>query len=502
MSSCNFKECLVFIFAINAFCGCYVGYSPGGGEDVAGKDIIVWDGGCEKQDDTKHLWSKRFGGISNDFGYSLSVDSLGNIYITGYFSSSSIDFGGGALTNAGKGNIFIARFDGNGNHLWSKRFGGSNVDISTSISVDNSGNVYIAGGFGSSTIDFGGGSLTNAGNCYQYGCPADIFFAKFDSNGNHLWSKRFGGSSYDIGSSVSVDSSGNVYITGKFTSSTIDFGGGALTNAGSYDIYLAKFDRNGNHLWSKRFGGSDWDEGTSVSVDSSGNVYITGSFRSSTIDFGGGALTNALAGWADIFLSKFDSHGNHLWSKRFGGIADDLGYSLSVDSAGNVYITGWFDSSSIDFGGGALTNAQPSRADIFLSKFDSRGNHLWSKSFVGSSSDGAYSLSVDSTGSVYITGWFSSSAIDFGGGALTNAGGSCDSYTCPDIFLARFDSNGNHLWSKSFGGSYIDIGFSVSVDSSGNVYGTGIFSGSNVDFGGCPLSSAGDYDIYLIKYAP
>jgi hypothetical protein len=81
MSSCNFKECLVFIFAINALWGCYVGYSPGGGEDVAGKDIIVWDGGCEKQDYTKHLWSKRFGGISDDFGYSLSIDSLGNIYI-------------------------------------------------------------------------------------------------------------------------------------------------------------------------------------------------------------------------------------------------------------------------------------------------------------------------------------------------------------------------------------------------------------------------------------
>jgi len=85
---------------------------------------------------------------------------------------------------------------------------------------------------------------------------------------------------------------------------------------------------------------------------------------------------------------------------------------------------------------------------------------------------------------------------------LANAGGNCSPGPCSDIFLAKFDSNGNHLWSKSFGGSYIDIGFSVSVDSSGNVYGTGIFSGSNVDFGGCPLSSAGGKDIFLIKYKP
>jgi len=96
---------------------------------------------------------------------------------------------------------------------------------------------------------------------------------------------------------------------------------------------------------------------------------------------------------------------------------------------------------------------------------------------------------------MYITGDFGSSTIDFGGGALTNA-------AHLDIFLAKFDSNGNHIWSKRFGGSYDDKGYSVSVDSSGNVYGIGSFASSNVDFGGCPLSNAGSYDIYLIKYAP
>jgi len=179
ISSRNFKECLVFIFATNALCGCYVGYSSSSGEDVAGKDIIVWDGGCEKHDDTKHLWSKRFGGISNDSGYSLSVDSLGNVYITGHYSSSSIGFGGGVLTNAG-------------------------------------------------------------GSCGSYPC-SDIFLARFDSNGNHLWSKRFGGSGNDYGKSVSVDSSGNVYGTGYFQSINVDFGECPLSSAGDNDIYLIKY---------------------------------------------------------------------------------------------------------------------------------------------------------------------------------------------------------------------------------------------------------------------
>ncbi|MGC8928898.1 MAG: SBBP repeat-containing protein, partial [Myxococcota bacterium] len=201
-----------------------------------------------------------------------------------------------------------------GNHLWSKRFGGSSGDVGYSVSVDKNGNVYITGYFNSSSIDFGGGALTNAGgNCGNYPCD-DIFLAKFDTNGNHLWSKRFGGNNGEDGSSVSVDSNGNVYITGWFHSSSIDFGGGALTNAGDADIFLAKFDTNGNHLWSKRFGGSDGDGGSSVSVDKNGNVYITGGFWSSSIDFGGGALTNANAGIDDIFLAKFDSNGNYLWS--------------------------------------------------------------------------------------------------------------------------------------------------------------------------------------------
>jgi hypothetical protein len=463
-------------------CGCIVGHYDCNGS---------LSDGCEKQGDIRHLWSKRFGGNYYDYGQSVSVDSSGNVYITGYFRSSTIDFGGGALTNAGVTDIYLAKFDNNGNHKWSKSLGGSGSDLGYSVSVDSSGNVYITGYFSSSTIDFGGGALTNAGG-------TDIYLAKFDNNGNHKWSKRFGGSINDLGSSVSVDSSGNVYITGWFASSTIDFGGGALTNAGGscdsypcYDIFLAKFDSNGNHKWSKRFGGSGDDWGYSISVDSSGNVYITGYFSSSTIDFGGGALTNA--GYSDIFLAKFDSDGNHQWSKRFGGNYYDYGQSVSVDSSGNVYITGYFGSSTIDFGGGALTNA--GSTDIYLTKFDSNGNHKWSKRFGGSSIDRGNSVSVDSSGNVYITGYFGSSTIDFGGGALTNAG----SY---DIFLARFDSNGNHIWSKSFGGIGNDYGYSVSVDSSGNVYGTGSFSGSNVDFGGCPLSSTGDYDIYLIKYAP
>jgi len=461
-----------------------------------------WDDGCEKGYEKGHIWSKRFGGSNWDESLFVSVDSSGNVYITGWFKSPTIDFGGGLLINAGGecaagfpcSDVFLAKFDSNGNHLWSKRFGGSGDDEGRSIFVDDSGSVYIIGQFESSTIDFGGDLLINAGNCKQNSCPGDIFTAKFDSNGNHLWSKRFGGAGEDGGQSISIDSSGNVFITGYFGSSEIDFGGGQLTYADSFDIFLAKFDNNGNHLWSKGFGGNLNDKGFSVSADRSGNVYITGRFDSPTIDFGGGPIVNNLNTY--IFIAKYDGEGNHLWSKGFaGGIYSfDSGLSLSVASSSNVYMTGYSDIPTIDFGGGPLKLS--GNNDVFLVKFDSSGNHLWSKVFGGSFDDGGDSIFIDNSDKVYITGRFNSYTIDFGGGALTNT--SEDG----DIFLAIFDSDGNHLWSKSFGGSKYDWGSSVSVDSSGNIYVTGEFWSSTIDFGGCPLTNTDDSSIFLIKYAP
>ena len=477
-------------------CGCQKGYINCSG-------IWSWRGGCETANsDPQHLWSKGFGGSSDDYGYSVSVDSNGNVYITGEFYSSSIDFGGGKLKNAG-GNcdfnkpcsdIFLAKFDKEGNHIWSKMFGGDRSDggNSVSVSVDSSGNVYITGSFGSSIIDFGGDELKNPG----------IFLAKFDTNGNHIWSKKFDGNGSV--SSINIDSNGNVYITGWFYLSSIDFGGGALTNAGGLDIFLAKFDSNGNHLWSKRFGEGNWDRGNSVSVDSNGNVYITGEYdkwNSSGPCRKGQCDPYSTTGHSNIFLAKFDRDGNFIWIKIFytnlePGSQFNYGNSVSVDKSGDVYIVGEYESYRIDLGGGELKNAggrcvESTCPDIFLAKFDSNGNHIWSKRFGGSDYDWGSSVSVDTSGSVYITGYFSSS-IDLGGGETIN----------PGIFIAKFDSNGNHIWSKSLGGEYGDNSNSISVDSSGNVYLTGYFYSSTINFGGCTFNNAGAYDIFLLKYAP
>jgi hypothetical protein len=364
-------------------------------------------------------------------------------------------------------------------HLWSQRFGDSSFQYARSVTVDNLGNVIVTGRF-ESGMDFGGGSLTSAGG-------VDIFVAKFNPSGNHIWSQRFGDSDYQGSESVAVDSSGNIILTGRFKG-TVNFGGDVLTSAGSFDIFVAKFDPSGNHLWSQRFGNTEWDQSNGITVDGSGNVLLTGYFQG-VVDFGGGSLTSA--GGVDIFVAKFDPSGNHIWSQRFGDSSYQYAFSVAVDSTRNILVTGNFGG-AMDFGGGALTSAGVH--DIFVVKFNPNGNHVWSQRFGDSLQQYTYSVTVDGSANVIFTGEFSGT-MDLGGGTLT-----CVGYC--DIFVAKFDPSGNHLWSQRFGDSgWHQSGASVTSNGFGNVIVTGNFDGT-VDFGAGTLTSAGDYDIYVAKFGP
>jgi len=365
-------------------------------------------------------------------------------------------------------------------HLWSQRFGSTYDDIAYSVAVDASGNVYVTGCF-RGTVDFGGGNLVSAGN-------SDIFLAKYSPTGIHLWSKRFGDIDQDLAYSVAVDGSGDVYMTGFF-GGTVDFGGGNLVSAGVADIFVVKYGSTGDHQWSQRFGSTSYDNGRSVAVDGSGNVYVTGRFDG-TVDFGGGNLVSA--GGDDIFLAKYDAtFGDYQWSQRFGSTSNDVGYSVAVDGSGNVLVTGAF-AGTVNFRGGNLVSA--GGEDIFLAKYTPGGINQWSQRFGDIYDDDGESVAVDGSGNVLVTGYFIGT-VDFGGGNLVSAGGD-------DIFLAKYSPTGVHQWSQRFGGAGIDSGNSVAVDGSGNVFVTGRFE-NTVDFGGGNLVSASaySYDIFLAKYS-
>ena len=317
-----------------------------------------------------------------------------------------------------------------GDFVWAKRMGGTGADEGRGIALDSAGNVYTTGRF-EGTVDFDPGAgtftLTSAGD-------NDIFVSKLDSEGNFLWAKAMGGTSGDEGRGIALDSAGNVYTTGRFEG-TADFDPGTgtfnLTSAGGLDIFVSKLDSEGNFAWAKAMGGTHYDLGYGIAVDSVDNVYIVGAFGG-TADFDPGAGTFNLtsADWNDIFVSKLDSAGNFVWAKGMGGTHDDYGFGIAVDSASNVYTTGRF-SDTVDFdpGAGTFNLTSAGGDDIFVSKLDSAGDFVWAKGMGGT----GYGIAVDSAGNVYTTGSFISTA-DFDPEAcafnLTSAG-------IGDIFVSK-----------------------------------------------------------------
>ncbi len=427
-----------------------------------------------------HLWSKRFGAVYSDVGNAVATDAAGNVFVTGYFRET-VNFGGGVLVSAGGSqDIFLAKYNAAGVHQWSKRFGDTNVDGGYAVAVDASGNVFVTGYF-SGTVDFGGGDLVSAGS----GLGQDIFLARYNQDGVHQWSRNFGGGTNNLGRGIAVDVSGNVFVTGTFRD-IVDFGGGNLTSAGSGDIFLAKYSATGAHLWSQRFGDTSFDNGYGVSVDGSGNVFATGAFRGS-VDFGGGNFVSA--GLNDIYVAKYNAGGVHQWSKRFGNTGDDFAYSVAADGSGSVFESGTF-AGTVNFGGDDLVASGP--GDAFLAKYDAAGLHKWSRNIGGTGLERGFSVAVNYQNDVFMTGLFQNT-VDFGGGPLVSAGIS-------DVFVAKYAATGTHLWSRGFGSAANDYGNGVAVDGSGDVVVTGFFSGT-MNCGGNDLLSAGVEDVFVVKYA-
>jgi hypothetical protein len=392
------------------------------------------------------LWAKSAGGTGNDAGWGISTDNIGNIFITGTFSSPTITFGSTTLTNSGGGDdIFVVKYDPSGNVLWAKSEGGTNQDVVSEISTDISGNIIVIGAFASTSISFGSTILTNSGSVVT----SDIFVVKYDPSGNILWAKSAGGTSNDGGWGISNDASGNIVVNGSFSSSTITFGATTLTNKGDADIFVVKYDPSGNVLWAKSEGGI-YDEGlysSGNSTDAIGNIFITGEFTSPTVSFGSTTLTNSGSlATSDIYIVKYDPSGNVLWAKSAGEKMNDFGYDLSSDASGNVIITGGFASSSITFGATTLTKIGGSLAyynDFFVVKYDPSGNTLWAKSAGGTGNDFGWAVSTDVIGNILVTGIFDSPTITFGATTLTRSGGS-------DMFVAKLSSStGLETFSKN-----------------------------------------------------
>jgi fibronectin type 3 domain-containing protein len=433
------------------------------------------------------IWEKRFGNSADDRGQMVAVDGQGRVAVTGSFYGTT-NFGGGSITSAlccsgsTTMDIFVAEYSTSGGYLWARVIGSTSDEAGKGIATDTNGNVLVTGYQGSYSVDYGGGPQYDKGG-------NDIFIAKYSSAGSWVWSKTIGGAGYDQGNAIAADGSGNVFVTGYIgaASAGVDFGGGALVSAGSYDVFLAKYTSSGAFQWAKRFGGSGNDTGMAVATDGSGNVYVTGSFEG-TANFGGSNLSSS--GLRDIFVAKYSATGTHLWSRKFGGSGDEVGYSLAVDTAGGLFLAGKFQG-SVNFGGASLSSAGGD--DIFLAKLSGAdGSHVWSKGMGSTSSDAALGVDVDGSGNAVLTGYFTGT-VNLGGASLSGSG--------INVFVAKYSSAGAHVWSKQFGGFDTQIANSVAAGPNGQAIVTGYFA-STVDFGTGLLTSLGGYDAFLTNVGP
>ena len=316
------------------------------------------------------LWVKQFGTPSGDYGYDVTVDASGNVYVSGQTDGTFV-----GNSNAGGADVFLIKFDSNGDQVWVRQFGTDSYDVTFGVATDANGNVYMSG-YTSGTLP----GNTSEGD-------RDGFLAKYDSSGNQTWLKQFGTDGYEYAYSVATDTGGNVYVTGGTTGI---FAGN--TNAGGWDVYLAKFDGSGNQLWVRQFGTADYDDGESVATDTSGNVYMTGYTSGDFADPGSAKEDD------DAYVVKYDSSGNQTWLKQFGTEDDDEAYGVATDAGGNVYVTGYTQST---FPG----NTSAGDDDAFLTKYDGSGNQVWVRQFGTDSYDYAYAVDTDAKGNIYLTGY-------------------------------------------------------------------------------------------------
>ncbi len=419
-------------------------------------------------------WARSAGGPGNDSVIGVAVDGSGNIVVAGTFPGDAT-FGGTTLTSAGAYDIFLAKYDVSGKLLWADSGGGAGNEGGGAVAIDGSGNLVVAGYYeGSAT--FGGTTLTSAGGI-------DAFVAKYDAGGTLQWVRSSAGVNNTAARGVAVDASGNVVVEGAFSGITT-FGGTTLTSAGSYDVFVAKYDAAGTLLWAHSAGGTGEEIGEAVAVDGSGNAVVSGSFSGTAI-FGGTTLTSA--GDTDMFVAKYDAAGTFLWARSAGGLNGETGHGIGVDKSGNVVVTGYFIGDAV-FGATTLTSMGAD--DVFVAKYDPAGTLVWVRSAGGPGDDLSYSVVVDRAGSASVTGAFLSSAT-FGTTTLTSTGSA-------DVFVARYDASGHVEWAHAAGGAGGDAGIAIAVDGSRNAVVTGSFT-LDATFGGKTLTSAGSYDVFVAR---
>ncbi len=442
-----------------------------------------------------------------------------------------------------------------GQFNWLSTAGGSSSDYVYDAYTDGNGNTYVTGKFKSDPMDFGNGvSISTSGNY-------DAYVVKYDAAGVAQWAVSAGSagsSSPDEGDAVTVDGDGNVYVTGAFFGTAYFTETDSLVSTGNFDIFIAKYDNDGNFIWVKQAysAGGNQDKGTGIVTDSDGNVYVTGYWgddMGDTLFYDGTAILNAI-GDRDMFVMKIDGDGNFAWAVTGGNIYKEEAKAITVDEENNVYVTGHYDDTTGVFGSTTLPYVDDN--EVFIIKLDgSNGNYLWARGVTGTGKDGSYGIFATAehgpeNGLVLVTGYFNDD-LGYESNTVTSAGDD-------DIYVVGLDKDGNFegierfggeaedkgyavtlvneyiyiggyskgdfvvgedtvvnmnkkdavlikyngaagepVWAKNYGGNSDDLVTAIGVDNKGNIYPAGYVKSNPATFDPFDVSPAGNYDLWL-----
>ena len=431
---------------------------------------------------------------SDQIVYVIAYDAAGNSSRSPYFTipqkePCNISSSSGSSASSVSA-VFIVSFGSSG----------SGEDSAQSVHILSGGdaNIYITGYF-EGTINFGGGDITSNGG-------KDIFVLSLNKDGEYRWAYTAGGTQDDEGASITMfDNFGNIYVTGYFKK-TVDFGSGDITSNGNQDIFLLRLNESaGNYTfsWVKTYGGSRDDRGYGVHTKGGGPI-VTGVFRSSNLDFGGGPVGVGDTD-TDIFVLSLDMFGVYNSSMTISSdeSCDESSRDIYVGPLYNSahHITGFHTSNcTIDFGGsiGELSSFGGGQ-DILMVRI---GNNNLPPGCVyaagGSGNDRGLSVTVDSNENIYVTGIFRNTAT-FNRHPLGQTAVTATSQGGSDMFVVKLNSSCELQWVYTAGGSENEFGYGIDVDRFDNVYVTGVFK-STVDFGGGNVTaSGGDFDAFTLK---
>ena len=317
----------------------------------------------------ERVWADQFGSGGDDEAEGIAADAAGNLYVVGYTHGSLEG------SNAGNTDPFIAKYRRNGEQAWRRQFGTAGHEEAEAVAVDAAGDVYITGHTTNGSANF----------------DREVFITKYDSSGVQQWFKQFGSAANEEGNAIAVDAAGNVYVAGYTGGDLVSLG----SNIGGFDIFIARYDSDGNQAWLEQFGSEVDEEGKGIVVDAAGDVYVTGYTR--------GSLAYENAGNSDMVVAKYDSGGNQAWLEQFGSAADDGASAAAIDAQGHIIVTGY------TYGDAAGTYA--GSGDILTAAYDSAGKQVWAEQRGSAEYDEADAVAADTQGNIFITG-YTKSALD------------------------------------------------------------------------------------------